>query len=66
MGTSTELGRTGFRGMPIGMPHPRFSGISGTPDPHNDAVLAPLLGLKWARLDSNQGPTDYESAALTS
>jgi hypothetical protein len=20
----------------------------------------------WARLDSNQGPTDYESAALTS
>ena len=25
-----------------------------------------LLGLRWARLDSNQGPTDYESAALTS
>ncbi len=23
-------------------------------------------GEKWARLDSNQGPTDYESAALTS
>ena len=23
-------------------------------------------GLRWARLDSNQGPTDYESAALTS
>jgi hypothetical protein len=23
-------------------------------------------GTKWARLDSNQGPTDYESAALTS
>ena len=22
--------------------------------------------LIWARLDSNQGPTDYESAALTS
>ena len=22
--------------------------------------------LQWARLDSNQGPTDYESAALTS
>ena len=21
---------------------------------------------QWARLDSNQGPTDYESAALTS
>ena len=24
------------------------------------------LACKWARLDSNQGPTDYESAALTS
>jgi len=23
-------------------------------------------GSQWARLDSNQGPTDYESAALTS
>ena len=23
-------------------------------------------GSEWARLDSNQGPTDYESAALTS
>ncbi len=23
-------------------------------------------GVVWARLDSNQGPTDYESAALTS
>jgi len=22
--------------------------------------------MEWARLDSNQGPTDYESAALTS
>jgi len=22
--------------------------------------------VEWARLDSNQGPTDYESAALTS
>ena len=22
-------------------------------------------GIEWARLDSNQGPTDYESAALT-
>ena len=27
---------------------------------------ARLLALLWARLDSNQGPTDYESAALTS
>ena len=23
------------------------------------------FGREWARLDSNQGPTDYESAALT-
>ena len=29
--------------------------------------LPPLQGFReWARLDSNQGPTDYESAALTS
>jgi hypothetical protein len=27
-------------------------------------TVAPLQ--RWARLDSNQGPTDYESAALTS
>jgi hypothetical protein len=28
---------------------------------------ARMQGLRrWARLDSNQGPTDYESAALTS
>ena len=25
-----------------------------------------VSGIRWARLDSNQGPTDYESAALTS
>ena len=25
----------------------------------------PNRGSEWARLDSNQGPTDYESAALT-
>ena len=43
-----------------------FQGIPGTPKPHNHAVLALLQGLLWARLDSNQGPTDYESAALTS
>ena len=32
----------------------------------NQAKSAWALGLIWARLDSNQGPTDYESAALTS
>jgi hypothetical protein len=44
------------------------------PNRCNDAVSASppdFFGLfighsKWARLDSNQGPTDYESAALTS
>jgi hypothetical protein len=31
-----------------------------------DAEGAPIAELsQWARLDSNQGPTDYESAALT-
>jgi hypothetical protein len=29
-------------------------------------TLVDHSGLSWARLDSNQGPTDYESAALTS
>ena len=43
-----------------------FQGIPGTPDPHNHAGLALPPRLIWARLDSNQGPTDYESAALTS
>ena len=44
----------------------RFRDTPGTPDPLNHAVSALVQGLKWARLDSNQGPTDYESAALTS
>ena len=44
----------------------RVPDISGTPDTRFQAVPARLLGLIWARLDSNQGPTDYESAALTS
>ena len=43
-----------------------FQGIPGTPDPRFQAVSACLQGSDWARLDSNQGPTDYESAALTS
>jgi hypothetical protein len=30
------------------------------------AFSAADRGGEWARLDSNQGPTDYESAALTS
>jgi hypothetical protein len=44
----------------------RFRGNTGTTDQLNDAISAQLSGSIWARLDSNQGPTDYESAALTS
>jgi hypothetical protein len=44
----------------------RIPGIPDTPDPRFQAVSAWLQGFIWARLDSNQGPTDYESAALTS
>ena len=43
-----------------------MGGTPDTPDPLSHAGSAWLSGLKWARLDSNQGPTDYESAALTS
>ncbi len=43
----------------------RIKGISGTSAPLNHAVSAKWWGALWARLDSNQGPTDYESAALT-
>ena len=43
-----------------------FSGIGDTPVSRNHAVSAHLRKLKWARLDSNQGPRDYESPALTS
>jgi hypothetical protein len=31
----------------------------------NEVAVVQRLS-EWARLDSNQGPTDYESAALTS
>ena len=37
---------------------------SGGGSQRENPALASLS--KWARLDSNQGPTDYESAALTS
>jgi hypothetical protein len=43
-----------------------LSDTPGTSDPHNHAKSTWLQGSRWARLDSNQGPTDYESAALTS
>ena len=41
---------------------PECAGKSPPPMPEERARRA----LQWARLDSNQGPTDYESAALTS
>lgn len=34
--------------------------------PHAFKPFRMDAGIEWARLDSNQGPTDYESAALTS
>ena len=37
-----------------------------TEPPRGGSVLLKPAFLQWARLDSNQGPTDYESAALTS
>jgi hypothetical protein len=39
--------------------------LSGTSDPPNQAKSLWTCGCKWARQDSNLGPTDYESAALT-
>ena len=51
--------------MCIGGTRVRFRDTGDTDDPRNQAALAWLLGLIWARLDSNQGATDYESAALT-
>ena len=38
--------------------------IEGDSDEAKTSTFTPLE--EWARLDSNQGPTDYESAALTS
>src|SRR5205823_964721 len=43
----------------------RRGGTHDTPDPHNHAERACRCGAIWARLDSNQGPRDYESPALT-
>ena len=42
-----------------------ISGASGTAEPRNQAAPGQPGGLQWARQDSNLGPTDYESAALT-
>ena len=53
-------------GLHRGLHAMHFSGIGDTPVSRNHAVSAHLRKLKWARLDSNQGPRDYESPALTS
>jgi hypothetical protein len=44
----------------------RKPGPDGTHEPLNHAVSAHGCRVEWARLDSNQGPRDYESPALTS
>jgi hypothetical protein len=44
----------------------RISDIDDTPDTTETLELLHVLGVEWARLDSNQGPRDYESPALTS
>ena len=40
--------------------------ITETDEKTTGALVAFPARSEWARLDSNQGPTDYESAALTS
>ena len=49
----------------------RLTGNRGCQASECFAIQDPSFGIldrgrRWARLDSNQGPTDYESAALTS
>ena len=60
---------SGFR-QPSGVSEPtpaRPPSASGEGPPRISAGRAKARrdGRSWARLDSNQGPTDYESAALT-
>jgi hypothetical protein len=45
--------------------HVRDTNAETDDAPSGEIVQFPARS-KWARLDSNQGPTDYESAALTS
>jgi len=45
--------------------HLRDTNTETDDTPEGEIVEFPARS-KWARLDSNQGPTDYESAALTS
>jgi hypothetical protein len=53
------------RGQHRGQHRLRLGALPVMPVPRNHAVPAQPRGAEWARLDSNQGPTDYESAALT-
>lgn len=52
-------------GAPVGHPI-HIDGLDVTDEPRARAKTGVLRDTEWARLDSNQGPTDYESAALTS
>ncbi len=45
--------------------HVRDTSAETDDAPSGEIVRFPARS-EWARLDSNQGPTDYESAALTS
>jgi hypothetical protein len=58
-----------FGGFPHEALREKGEGLGGgrlaRPSSEPDPLFTSLL-LTWARLDSNQGPTDYESAALTS
>jgi hypothetical protein len=66
VGSAASVASVGeILGMRWGMRDPSIPGTSVTPDPRNQALFAWLRGSFWARQDSNLGPTDYESAALT-
>jgi hypothetical protein len=58
------------RKKPRRPPDDRWGTMQGTMPCRRNLVIGLLLlrlqvFWKWARLDSNQRPTDYESAALT-
>jgi hypothetical protein len=51
---------------PFALDRARWIGVARLLPGQHVMVSADRCGAEWARLDSNQGPTDYESAALTS
>ena len=58
--------RTDVRGQHRDSTASQIPHFSHEPSWLNHAVSLNHVASKWARLDSKQGPTDYESAALTS